>query len=402
MSEQFYSLITDYCINKQINCLQGNSEFHIAEIAVGDSNGNYYEPQTTQSALINEVWRGNVEKCEWLEDRFYCVATIPADVGGFTIREAGVFDENNNLLVITKFPETIKQNAETGTTKQLTIKIELKLSNKELVKLVINPEIDNIDRIEFNTKLQEKASVDLDNLSELGEAHFLKSEDVYGKYLPLNGGIITGDNGITIETGGDVHKTLIVKATNADINSSDSGGASINITDKNNKVLARFQAWHDQNFRQGAYMFIPPLDGSTAWQAIGIMSNGNTIYTTAPTPPSYSNDNNIATTAFVKNFIANGYITYSWSDGPSGVLMFSNNAKLQWGWSNAHQADGRYVNVTFPLAFYSDISYCIISNSYGALMSNDSSSWVHTRTPGGAVIANARNNMDVFYMAFGF
>lgn len=141
MSNEFYSLVTDFGAQKQLKCITDGLPFEVTYIALGDGNGRYYEPTTTQTKLLNEVWRGSVEKCEWIDNRFYCVTTVPADVGGFDVREAGVFDSENNLLVITKFPETTKQAPETGTVKQLTIRIELEMSNKELAELVINPNL---------------------------------------------------------------------------------------------------------------------------------------------------------------------------------------------------------------------------------------------------------------------
>lgn len=150
MSNEFYSLITDYCAEKQLNCIQNGLPFEVYQIALGDGNGKYYEPSTTQTALVNEVWRGSVEQCEWLDKRFYCITTVPAEIGGFIVREAGVFDKEGNLLVISKFPETFKQSPESGTVKQLTIRIELLLSNSELAELIINPNVQTLTKDEFN------------------------------------------------------------------------------------------------------------------------------------------------------------------------------------------------------------------------------------------------------------
>ena len=94
MAEEFYSLVTDYGAEKQLKCLQEGIPFDVYQIALGDGNGRYYEPTTDQTKLVKEVWRGLIDKCEWADDRFYCVTTVPADVGGFTVREAGVFDDD--------------------------------------------------------------------------------------------------------------------------------------------------------------------------------------------------------------------------------------------------------------------------------------------------------------------
>jgi len=160
MSNEFYSLVTDYCTEKQLKCIKEGIPFDISEIALGDGSGKYYEPTAAQTKLVNEVWRGAVEQCEWINDRFYCITTVPAEVGGFIVREAGVFDNAGNLLVISKFPETYKQLPDSGTVKQLTIRIELLLSNTELTELVINPNISSVtkEELEKYQKISEKGA----------------------------------------------------------------------------------------------------------------------------------------------------------------------------------------------------------------------------------------------------
>lgn len=141
MSNEFYSIVTDFAIQKQMNCLNNGIEFDLYEIALGDGGGDYYEPNSTQTQLKREVWRGVISTCEWEEDKFYCMVNVPAEVGGFCIREAGVFDNSGNLIAIAKFPETYKQSPDSGTVKQLTIRIEVHFLNTEVAALVINPNI---------------------------------------------------------------------------------------------------------------------------------------------------------------------------------------------------------------------------------------------------------------------
>lgn len=188
MAEEFYSLVTDYGAEKQLKCITSGLPFEVTHIALGDSNGKYYEPSTSQTKLVHEVWRGNIEKCEWTKNRFYCVTTVPAEVGDFDVREAGVFDTENNLIVITKFPETTKQPPESGTVKQLTIRIELQMSNTELAKLVINPNLNVVttDVLDDTINKTDEKFKELDN-------KYQKSNEkgIAGGYAPIgNDGLI--------------------------------------------------------------------------------------------------------------------------------------------------------------------------------------------------------------------
>ena len=182
MAEEFYSLVTDYGAEKQLRCITDGLPFEVTHIALGDGNGRYYEPSTSQTKLVNEVWRGNVEKCEWTDNRFYCVTTVPAEVGGFDVREAGVFDEENNLLVITKFPETTKQAPESGTVKQLTIRIELEMSNTQLAELVINPNL-NVVTMDVLDNVTKETDEKFESLDEKYQK--LDEKGVAGGYAPV-------------------------------------------------------------------------------------------------------------------------------------------------------------------------------------------------------------------------
>ena len=168
MAEEFYSLVTDYGAQKQLNSIKNGTPFDVFEIALGDGGGNYYNPSTSQTALKREVWRGEIQECKWDGKRFYCLTTVPANIGGFTVREAGIFDNNGNLLVISKFPETIKQSPDSGTVKELTIRIEIQLSNTELAELIINPDIQTATKEELG-KLSEEINTKFQAIAEKGQ-----------------------------------------------------------------------------------------------------------------------------------------------------------------------------------------------------------------------------------------
>src|SRR5574344_1963180 len=150
MPNEFYSIVTDFGFQKQMNSLNNGVAFDLYEIALGDGNGEYYEPVSTQTQLKHEVWRGVITTCEWEQDKFYCVVNVPANDGGFYIREAGVFDNSGNMIAITKFPETYKQTPDSGTVKQLTIRIEVHFLNNEIAPLIVNPDIQTATKTELD------------------------------------------------------------------------------------------------------------------------------------------------------------------------------------------------------------------------------------------------------------
>ena len=54
MTKEFYSVITDIGLEKINEALNNGTKLDLKYIAVGDSNGAYYEPDTAQTKLKNE------------------------------------------------------------------------------------------------------------------------------------------------------------------------------------------------------------------------------------------------------------------------------------------------------------------------------------------------------------
>lgn len=144
MAEQFYTILTNIGKAKIANAAALNSKLNIITCAVGDGNGAYYEPTETQTALKNEVWRKSISSITIDDDNpnWILVETIiPATDGGFTIREAAIFDDANNMIAVGKFPETYKPVASDGSTKDLDIKMILEVSNASSVTLTLDPTV---------------------------------------------------------------------------------------------------------------------------------------------------------------------------------------------------------------------------------------------------------------------
>ncbi|GAA0122263.1 hypothetical protein UT300018_15790 [Clostridium faecium] len=144
MAEQFYTILTAIGKAKIANSNVLGNKINLTTMAVGDGNGKYYNPVETQESLVNEVWRGNVgviatdsENSNWI----VIETMIAGNVGGFFIREVGVFDDEGNLIAIGKYPETYKPIVSDGATKDLTIRIILEVSNASNVTLKIDPTI---------------------------------------------------------------------------------------------------------------------------------------------------------------------------------------------------------------------------------------------------------------------
>ncbi|MBO0537902.1 hypothetical protein EXQ27_04125 [Clostridium botulinum] len=142
--EQFYTLVTDIGKAKIANATALQKKLELCKIVLGDSDGNYYEPTESQTKLKNKVWEGEISDKFIDKDNpnWIVVQTIiPSQIGGFTIREAGIVDAEGDLVVVAKYPETYKPKVENGSTKDITINLILEVSNVKNVTLKVDPTI---------------------------------------------------------------------------------------------------------------------------------------------------------------------------------------------------------------------------------------------------------------------
>ena len=132
MSE-FYSIVTNTGFQKVNECLADGTKLDLKFIAVGDSNGSYYEPARDQTSLVNECWRGEISEINEDNLGLFTRSLIPFDIGGFYIREIGVFDTKNNLLIVGKQAETYKP--------VVRLKVFLSSINPDVIELKIDPSV---------------------------------------------------------------------------------------------------------------------------------------------------------------------------------------------------------------------------------------------------------------------
>lgn len=139
MSE-YYSILTNKGEKALFESIAGENGFNPFYIAVGDSLGSYYEPEETQTALKNEKYRAEIyAKGINRKDKFlYFDLQIPPSEGDYTIREVGLFNKDNELLGIAKYPATLKQKADTQSDKTLSVEFQIFLSNETINTIVID------------------------------------------------------------------------------------------------------------------------------------------------------------------------------------------------------------------------------------------------------------------------
>lgn len=142
MANKYFSIVTDAGIQKILEAVNEGTKVNITEFAVGDGAGGYYTPETGMKALKNEVWRGTVNAVYIKQENLLVVeSVIPADMGGFTIREMGIYDETGTLIAVCNTPDTQKVTISDGVVHELDLSMEIALSNADSIEFVIDPSV---------------------------------------------------------------------------------------------------------------------------------------------------------------------------------------------------------------------------------------------------------------------
>lgn len=141
---KYIAIVTDIGNELMMQAVADGEKVEITEFAVGDGGGEYYKPTVDMTALKNEQWRGNINSCEINSEApnvLVVTAICPGTVGGFTIREMGVFDKDGNMVAICNCAATPKVITSDGTVNELRLMLEIALVNGDVVELVIDPNI---------------------------------------------------------------------------------------------------------------------------------------------------------------------------------------------------------------------------------------------------------------------
>ncbi|QXT43000.1 phage tail protein [Serratia fonticola] len=119
----------------------GGKPLKIDRLAVGDGNGKLPTPSPAQTKLINERYRAalnslTVDKAA--PDRLIAELIIPASVGGFWLREMGLYDADGVLIAVSNMAESYKPKLEEGSGRTQTLRMVLIVSHTEAITLIVN------------------------------------------------------------------------------------------------------------------------------------------------------------------------------------------------------------------------------------------------------------------------
>ncbi|HCT5596810.1 TPA: phage tail protein [Klebsiella oxytoca] len=143
MSKIFKSLITVAGREKISSAIVDGDKVIFSQMSVGDGGGSPTIPDDKQTSLVNEIFRTQLNSLKLSDTENIIIAEmiIPPEVGGFTIREAALFDDAGECMAVANVPETYKPALAEGSGRFTILRIWLAVSSTEAVELVVDPGI---------------------------------------------------------------------------------------------------------------------------------------------------------------------------------------------------------------------------------------------------------------------
>ncbi|HCI5915575.1 TPA: phage tail protein [Klebsiella pneumoniae] len=140
--KKFYSLITTAGLERLAGAAVSGEPVGFALMAVGDGNGQLPVPYREQSGLVSEVYRSALNGLKITDAAANVIEAemlIPPQVGGFTMREAALYDKDGVCLAVANMPETYKPLLAEGSGRFSVIRIQLAVASTADVQLLNDP-----------------------------------------------------------------------------------------------------------------------------------------------------------------------------------------------------------------------------------------------------------------------
>ena len=193
---QYSAVFTTYGTQQLAKAIANNKPLTVTHFAVGDGNGNAVTVSASQERLVNEKYRATISAVS-LDPRnnkqVIFELTIPEDIGGFYIREMGVFDANNKLVAYANCPESFKPTLASGSGKVQVMRMILLVASSNAVTLTVDDSVIFVTRGQLTPQTITANSAN--GVDQSGHSHAID------KASTTNAGIVqlTNDTGLDSE-----------------------------------------------------------------------------------------------------------------------------------------------------------------------------------------------------------
>lgn len=143
-TQRYFTLLTDKGKYKIAAAAANKGDVIFTHFAIGDGNGQETNPIPSQTALVHEVWRTQLDSVITDPKNPAAViinAIVPNNVGGWWMREFGLFDIDGDMLAIVKPAANYKATSAEGQIEDIFFEFQLVLGEQAQVVVLVDPSI---------------------------------------------------------------------------------------------------------------------------------------------------------------------------------------------------------------------------------------------------------------------
>ncbi|MEL5244917.1 phage tail protein [Serratia nevei] len=136
---KYKAIITTAGAAKIAAASAGGTQLKIVSMAVGDGNGTLPTPNPAQTTLVNEKHRAALNGLaidKAVKNHILAEMIIPANVGGWWLREMGLYDEAGTLIAVSNMAESYKPKLAEGSGRTQTLRMILIVSSSEAIQVI--------------------------------------------------------------------------------------------------------------------------------------------------------------------------------------------------------------------------------------------------------------------------
>lgn len=140
----YFAIFTTLGLQRLAEAQLNNVPLVFTEFAVGDGGGAAITPSAEMTELVNEQYRGDVNDVSISPNEPRTVRVeglIPSATGGFTIREACLFNGAGEMIVIAGYPPVYKPTPAEGAIVEEYIRLLLEYAAVEAIALTVDPAV---------------------------------------------------------------------------------------------------------------------------------------------------------------------------------------------------------------------------------------------------------------------
>ncbi|HBR4671542.1 TPA: phage tail protein [Klebsiella pneumoniae] len=140
----YYAILTDYGEAAFTKAVATGEPVNFAEMAVGDGAGIIPQPDRTRTGLVNEVYRGPLNRVVIADQSASVIRTemiILPQTGGFWLREAALYDDDGECLAVASLPPVYKPLLAEGAGRLQAINLWIAVSKTAAVELKTDPTV---------------------------------------------------------------------------------------------------------------------------------------------------------------------------------------------------------------------------------------------------------------------